>query len=990
MRVSMKTSLLASTIALSVAAMSAPTFAQDNPDEDQIVVTGTRLNINPNLTSANPVLTVGDEEIAAQGTVNIEELTNNLPQVFAAQAGEVSNGASGTAQLDLRGLGAVRTLTLIDGRRLPYGSSTSSAPNIDLVPTNLVERVDILTGGASAVYGSDAVAGVANFILKDDFEGAELDVQYGVNQNSNGINRFDEVLEASNVDLPGSVWDGEQVNISAAIGMNSEDGRGNVTVFGSYQNREEIVQRDRSVSACTLSTGDTNGYGCVGSANFRLFAGPGGLGFQEESGNIVDFFSVPATESRFNFGASNFFQRPAERIQIHGKGQYEYADNHEVFFDASYTNNFSDAQIAPSASFGFGAYQINCDNPLIQTPGLNLATDIYGCTAADIAAGNDVSGITASHRNVEGGERNSRLENSAYRLVGGLRGDATDAISYEAFAQFGRTDDESISTNDFIIANLQNAFFAIEDPNNPGEVICRDANARAAGCVPYNVFQRGQGGTTQVTQEALDYIQGVGIVVGKTEQFVIGGNASINLGEYGVKSPLSDDNIGLLVGVEYREDSLDSNPDQISQQPDGGFTGVGGPTLPVQGAVDVLEFFGELEVPLVTDAPYFDELVLRAQYRNSDYGYTGNGTTGGANTDAYGLQLSWAPTSDISFRGQYQRSVRAPNVIELFTGQSTGLPNLTLNSSGLYDPCATNNPSATLEQCQRTGVTSAQFGTILDVISGQTQGIFGGNPNLQPEKSDTYTLGMVFTPEAAPGLTASVDYFNISIDDFIAAGIGAQTTLDQCLATGDSAFCDLITRDSSGSLNSGGGPGIGFLLTNINIAALESEGVDLQVGYNLQPKNESFGSFNLNYAATILTKQDDTSFPGADLNQCTGLFAGTCGRPAPAYRHRAFATWLTPVEDLDATFTWRHYSAVENQALGAAPVDRELSSQNYVDVSANYEIFDGVRLRAGVNNLLLEQPPVTISAGPPFGNGNTYPVIYDTGRYGFVGLNIKL
>lgn len=987
MRVSMKSSLLASTIALSVAAMSAPAFAQDNP-EDEIVVTGTRLNINPNLTSANPVLTVGDEEIAAQGTVNIEELTNNLPQVFAAQAGEVSNGASGTAQLDLRGLGAVRTLTLIDGRRLPYGSATSSAPNIDLVPTNLVERVDILTGGASAVYGSDAVAGVANFILKKDFEGAELDVQYGVNQNSNGIDRFDEVLEASNVDLPGSVWDGEQVNISAALGVNSEDGRGNVTVFGSYQNREAIVQRDRSVSACTLSTGDTNGYGCVGSANFRLFAGPGGLGFQQESGEIVPFFSLPATQTRFNFGASNFFQRPAERIQIYGKGQYEYADNHEVFFDASYTNNFSDAQIAPSASFGFGAYSINCDNPLIQTPGLNLATDIYGCTADQIANGEDVSGITASHRNVEGGERNSRLENSAFRLVGGLRGDVNEAISYEAFAQFARTDSESISTNDFIITNLQNAFFAIEDAD--GNVVCRDPAARAAGCVPYNVFQRGQGGTTQVTQEQLDYIQGIGIVNGKTEQFVTGGNVSVNLGEYGVKSPLSEDNVGLLVGVEYREDSLDSTPDQISQQPDGGFTGVGGPTLPVAGSVDVLEFYGELEIPLITDAPYFDELVLRGQYRNSDYTYKGNGTEGGANTDAYGVQLSWAPTPDVSFRGQYQRSVRAPNVIELFTGQSTGLPNLTLNAQGLYDPCATNNPSATLAQCQNTGVSAAQFGTILDVISGQTQGIFGGNPNLEPEKSDTYTFGMVFTPEAAPGLTASVDYFNISIDEFIAAGIGAQTTLDQCLLTGDAAFCDLITRDASGSLNSGGGPGIGFLLTNINIASLETEGVDLQVNYNLQPKNDAFGSVNLNYASTILTKNDDTSFPGADLNRCVGEFAGTCGRPSPAYRHRMFATWMTPIEDLDATVTWRHYSAVENKATGAAEVDSKLSSQNYVDVSANYEIFDGVRLRAGVNNVFLEQPPVTISAGPPFGNGNTYPVIYDTGRYGFVGLNIKL
>ncbi|HFE39093.1 MAG TPA: TonB-dependent receptor, partial [Gammaproteobacteria bacterium] len=294
-----------------------PAFAQEETDE--IIVTGTRLNVNPNLASPNPVLAVSDEEISARGTVNIEDLTNNLPQVFAGQASEVANGASGTATLNLRGLGSVRTLTLIDGRRLPYGSSRISSPNLDLVPTNLVERVEILTGGASAVYGSDAIGGVANFILKRDFEGFEVDGQYSINQNSNGIEVFDKTFADFGGEVTGGSWDGDEINLSATMGMNSADGKGNVILFASFQDRQAITQDDRSFSQCALQS-DSNGYGCFGSANFRLFFGPGGSGFQEENGNIVRFAGTP--DQRYNYGPLNYFQRPAQRIQIYSKGHY--------------------------------------------------------------------------------------------------------------------------------------------------------------------------------------------------------------------------------------------------------------------------------------------------------------------------------------------------------------------------------------------------------------------------------------------------------------------------------------------------------------------------------------------------------------------------------------------------------------------------------------------------------------------------------------------
>jgi len=811
MKMYSKTKLLLSAVtAASIAATAAPSYAQDSVDDDDVVITtGTRLNVNPNLTAPQPILSISNEEIAARGVVSIEDLTNSLPSILAGQTSEVSNGASGTSTLDLRGLGAVRTLSLIDGRRLPFGSSGTAAVNIELVPTNLVERVDVLTGGASAVYGSDAVSGVVNFILKDDFEGAEVDVQYGFAQSSNNRSDIEEVLIANQQPVPGGTTDGEEINGSITLGANLDGGRGNVVAFASFQNRNEIVGADRVGSACTLGGGDTNGFGCVGSSNFRRFNNLADFGgtdvFQQEDGTFTPFAGGPA--ETFNFGASNFFLRPQERVQLYSKAHYEIADNHEVFADFGYTQTVSDAQIAPSASFGFFQRTLNCDNPLLQDPlfdndgdpntaPVSFAEGVLLCTPDQIATGLNpdgsralVDGITATHRNVEGGSRNSRLANSAFRFVGGARGTVIENVDYEVFGQYSETDDESQSTNDFLLDNLAQAIDVVTDAN--GNAVCFDPSN---GCVPYNIFQRGPNGESLVTQESLDFIQGVGITTGSTEQLVLGANAQTDLSNYGIVSPwAADTGVGLLVGVEYREDGLTATPDQISQRDDGGFTGVGGATPAVDGTVDVFEFFGELEIPLVTDVPFIEELVFNGQYRNSSYDVEGNGVTNDFNTNTFGLQLTWVPTPDISLRGQFQRAVRAPNVRELFLPQTTGLPQLSVagtDAAGndVFDPCSGANPIASAVQCANTGVTAAQFGNVPDIISGQAAGIFGGNPLLDPESSDTFTIGGVFTPRFVDGLTASVDYFDITIDDAIVAGVGAQNALDNCLETGNPLF----------------------------------------------------------------------------------------------------------------------------------------------------------------------------------------------------------
>ncbi len=1001
MKMSTKSQLLLSAISCGLIMASTPAFAQDNADEDIVITTGTRLNVNPNLTAAQPVLSIDAGEIASRGVVNIEDLTNTLPQISAAQTADQSNGASGTAQLDLRGLGAQRTLTLIDGRRLPYGDSSSIAVNLDLVPSNLVERIDVLTGGASAVYGSDAVSGVVNFILKDDFEGVEVDVQYGFAQSSNNFDLVEEVLIANQQPVPGSVTDGEEITGSITFGANLDGGRGNVTGFASYQNRNEIIGADRVGSACTLGSGATNGFGCVGSSNFRRFNNIADFGatdiFQQEDGTFTPFQGGPA--ETFNFGASNFFQRPAERWQLYTKATYDLTDNVELFADFGYTQNISDAQIAPSASFGFFQRTLNCDNPLLQDPlfnGQSFAEGVLLCTPEQISTGLNpdgsralISGITATHRNVEGGSRNSRLENSAFRIVGGSRGELVGLGQYEVFAQYSETKDQDTSTNDFQIDNLAQAIDVVTDAN--GNPVCFD---QSNGCVPYNIFQRGPNGESLVSQEALDFIQGVGITTGSTSQTVVGGNIQTDLSDFGFSSPLAPDTgVGFLVGVEYREDTLDASPDQISQRADGGFTGVGGPTLPVAGELDVYEVFAELELPLVTGKPFVEELVFNAQYRYSDYDVAGNNVSNSFDTDTYGLSLTWVPTNDLSFRGQFQRAVRAPNVVELFTGQSTGLPELSesgtdANGNTIFDPCSTSTPVASAAACANTGVTAAQFGQVPDIAAGQTQGLFGGNPNLTPESSDTFTVGAVFTPNFLPGLSASVDYFDITVDDAIVAGIGAQNILDNCLETGESVFCDLITRDGAGSLNASG-PGVGFSLTNLNAAEIQTSGLDLQLNY--VHDFGGFGDISTRYASTILFSSDFTPFLGAPTDECEGKFVGNCGQPTAEYRHSAVVGWATPLEGLNLDVTWRHFGSVENDGNPDSTNEGSLDAANYFDLSGSYEFFDGITARAGVNNIFEDQFPISISSGPAInGNNNTFPGIYDTGRFFFFGLNVKL
>jgi len=956
-----------------------------------------------NVTSSVPLVQIGAEEINSRGVARVEDVVNILPNVFVSQTAEVANGASGTSTLNLRGLGSQRTLVLIDGKRLPFGSPFSSSANVDMVPARMVERVDIVTSGASAVYGSDAVAGVVNFITKKDFEGFEFDYQYSTNYNKNSNGYMQNLLAEADFFDPGATTTGEASLMSVMMGVNSDDGRGNITLFGTYEDMEEMLGKDRDTGACTLF-GSSDPF-CGGSSNFRRFNGTIGNGvagtvFQELNGELVPFSG--RSDMYYNYGAVNHYQRPVERWNLGASGHYELTENVEAYFDTTYMNNKTAAQIAESASFN-RPFSTNCDNPLLlggnpnnNPDGVRLGDmtgtfddngDFISCLDW-MAAGNesiDVQFIN-SHRNIEGGPRVSTYENSTWRAIFGLRGDINDDFAFDIFGQFAATEGTRISQNDLNFNRVQQSLYIVDDGS--GNPVCRDSSG---GCVPWNIFTRNADGSTGVTDEAAAFIAGVGIVTGDTEQTVFGGTIEGDLTNFGIKSPMAEAGMTGLVGFEYREDYLGRLSDDISKISGGrGLTGTGGATLPIAGEIEVEEVFMELSMPLITGQPMIQELGLTAGYRYSDYTTNGNGVSNTFDADTYFAGLSWAPNDEVRFRANQSVAIRAPNVFDLYVGINTGLIELSpVNGDG--DQCSGPNPVATQAQCANTGLSAAQYGTVDPSAAGQFNLITGGNPNLVAERGETTTFGVVITPSMIENLSIAIDYFDIEVTDAIGS-VPAQTSYDRCLTTGDPAFCANIQRDTAGTLhllNEAPGGGLAGISTqNVNVATDATEGVDVNITYSYDLND--MGTINFDYAATFLDTVYTIAIPGDDKVECAGAYAGPCGLPAPEYNHRFLATWVTPY-DLTVSATWRHIGETDLYGLTDPQgyLEDAMEERNYLDLAATYDYSENVQVRFGANNLLGEDAPVTTSSGTGTGNNNTYPGLFDVSTYLFAGVTVK-
>ncbi|MEO1201743.1 MAG: TonB-dependent receptor [Pseudomonadota bacterium] len=963
-----------------IAVCFSPTVVFSQTDSSQpieeVTVTGSRI-VNRNANSPSPVAIVNASDIQSVGTIRVEDLLNDLPQVSPSETTGKANEATGTATIDLRGLGAERTLVLINGRRLAYGSPTAAAADVNQVPAQLVERVDVLTGGASAVYGADAVAGVVNFILKDNFEGVQVDFQAGAFQSQNDDSYVEGVLNQFNQPVPGSAFDGESYNLNVMIGANMGDGRGNVTGYFTYRKQEEVLQGERISSACAF--GQTNGgndFTCSGSSGATFPtrftpAGPVAVPFDvtidEATGNLRPFQDP---EDRYNFAPINNYIQPNERYSFGAIGHYDINDRVTGYVELGFTDNLMVDQIAPTGIFGGQTTVINCDNPFLTADMVTTFCTNNGFGPTDDAA------VQIRRRNVEGGGRRNAIRHTSYRAIGGIRGNLDDVWSYDASAQYSALTYSNQADNFFNIDRVVNALEVRIDPNT-NQPACQVAiDGSDTSCVPYNPF-----GVGTVTQGALDYMAAPGFRGGAITQTIFNGTVTGDLGEYGIKSPFAGEGIISVFGVEWREETLEQTNDFLI-----GSGALGNPRADVIGGIAVREAFAEFSIPLIQDASFAQDLTFTGAYRFSDF-YR---TTGDQNTYAAGL--AWQPIDDVRLRAQFQRATRSPNPIELFAPQNRFEFNLSQLPNGAFDPCAGPNPARSFEECARTGVTQAQYGQIL-IVGPQFNNLTGGNEDLMVETSDTVTIGAIFTPRFIDGLTLSIDYFDITVDDFIGT-VPESISLDNCLDNNDPFFCSLIVRDPvTGAL--AGNENAFVIATNVNTGSLKTSGFDILGTYEFDVSDGNYGSMRIDYMGTVLDSLEKVPLPGEPAFECAGFFSPTraeCGVSSPEYRHRVPVTWYTPWSDMSAQLVWRYFGEATQFGTDGDTRTSKLDAVSYFDLNLSATVLDFVDLRIGINNLFDEQPPLSTEvggAGGSFGTGNTFPGVYDAlGRFMFVGTTV--
>ncbi|HUO78915.1 MAG TPA: TonB-dependent receptor [Steroidobacteraceae bacterium] len=964
---------------------------------EEVVVTGSRIALAPNQVSISPVTQVSSADLQQSGATRVEDMLNQMPQVFAAQGSTLSNGADGTATIDLRNLGSQRTLVLVNGRRLgPGDPRNASASDVNQIPAALIDSVEILTGGASSVYGADAVAGVVNFKLNDHFEGVKLVTNYAFNnhhQDNAGLSGT--VLQAHNdtfgtsfAPAPSNVNTGFTKDLSLILGMNTGDGKGNATAYVTYRNVAAVLQSKYDYSACTFASGwatyaypaGKGTFDCGGSSTsypgrfLQYTAATGGSPIGGSKTLGPNGTLIPFTNAyRYNYGPLNFYQRPDERWMAGSFAHYEFSEHANVYTEIQFMDDHSVSQIAPSGAFFGAPFTVNCANPYLSAPMLTA-----WCGGA--TTGNTYLAI--GRRNVEGGGRTDDLTHQSFRAVVGVKGKINDGWSYDIYGQYGST----TLAETYLDMSKNRINQALNVVMQGGQAVCADPNAQAQGCVPWNIFQPGG-----VTPAAVNYVNVPLIQTGRLNQYVANANVNGDLGRYGVQLPTAQSGMKVNIGAEWRDVTSNALPDLEFQTFDG--AGQGGPILPISGGLISREVFAEMNLPLVDGKPGAQVLAFDAGYRYSDYSL-------GFKTNTYKFGLEWSPVNDVRLRGSFARAVRAPNVGELYTAQSVGL-------DGNTDPCAGAAPSFTAAQCALMGVTAAQYGNIIPNSASQYNGLTGGNPQVQPETAITKSVGIGWTPSFIPNFRAQIDWYDINIGNIIAP-IGADVILQLCGNQG--LYCNLVHRDNNGSLWLSSD---GYVNDSLNNGAnKQQKGIDFDLSYTASLG--SAGKLRTNFNGTYIISAIYTpvaAIPSTSFD-CAGYYGLNCITPTQRWRHVMRMTWQTPWKGSDVSLAWRYYGPVKLDQLAAndniragggtneeliangvvSSTDAYLSSRSYLDLTGSMDLGDHAQLRLGINNLLDKSPPVIGTTNLPgtYGNGNTFPQVYDSlGRYIFAELTIQ-
>jgi outer membrane cobalamin receptor len=912
----------------------------DNLDDllvEEVIVTGSRILSADGFGQTSPVTVVGMEDISSYGLTRIEDVLNNLPQIEASNVAFDSNGASGTASIDLRGLGTNRTLVLINGRRVQPGGVNTEAVDVNQIPTMMIERVDVLTGGASATYGADAVAGVVNFVMRK-MDGVEISAGYSAYQHNNSNRFIQDLMDQRNFEYPtgDSGLDGDAYNVEFAFGGDFADGRGNATVYATWRKNEALTQAARDYSSCALSNSGTS---CGGSGNaivpnFAIYAFDEDGNLDGASGQYLGLQpdNTLGSTTIYNFNPTNYYMRPQESWTAGAFVDFEVNEHAVVYFESMFANTDTRGQIAYSGTFFDEAYDLSIDNPLFP--------EAFRQSLIDLFPGEDRLGIYIGKRNVEGLPRRDVLTYNSNRFVVGLKGVLVGNWDYDVSYLHSGATSTSTYQNDFYRPAVQAA-------------VDGDRCAATPGCIPYEVFTY-QG----VTAEAAAGLTGVAMASNTSKLDVI---EAIVTGDTGWG--LNAGNIIMAAGFTWQQTDYESLMDTVYEN--GDLLGQGGPRPSVGGTIRASEYFVEASVPLISDAAWTQNLALDLAYRYSNYNTTGGNST-------YRAGIDWQVNQPFRLRAGYNRAVRAPSVAELFSPQSLGL------WTGV-DPCAGPDPVPSQAECARTGVTADQYGNLSLSPAGQYNALYGGNPDLDVESADTFTAGVVF--DVFDSMQFSVDWWSIEIDDTI-SNVFSETSLDECIA-GSDQLCDNIVRGVGGSLWLGKS---GYVQsTQQNIGTQSWSGVDLAWAWSLDALG---GSWNFDLIGTYTLEKETIPLPSAPETayDCKGVISPQC-YPNPDWRHTATAKY-----DSNGwwalTGRWRYLGSVDYEGTTDLIADGNLGSQNYFDLNAVFRFMDTHDVAIGVNNILDEEPP--LMGGTISTNGNTVVGFYDTlGRYLYADVTLR-
>lgn len=931
---------------------------------EAIIVTGSRI-ARPDLKTAAPIQVLSQQEFQLSGAVNVEEVLYDLPQVVPSQTGASNNPGDGAATVDLRGLGAARTLVLVNGRRwMSY--DVTGIVDLNTIPASLVKRADVLTGGRGAVYGSDAIAGVVNFVLNDEFEGAQIDAGYRLNQ----------------------AGDGATFNVSATIGSNFANGKGNVTVYGSYAKRNDVFQADRSSTSYSLiddGEGGTflGGSGSVPATRFQISRFPAGSvpGLPLSSNLLFEqdgaYRPYIGSEDAFNYAPDNYLQLPQERWFMGGFAKYEVNEHAELYTEMAFTNNRVPAQLASTPITG--SFRVPVDSPFFSASTQAAfaqadALQTSSTTNNGLLDAPDDGFVTLNigRRLNEVGPRVADDNRQAYRFLTGIRGEIVGDWRYDGYYTYARTTDTQSQQGNVSRQKFANSLNTVG--TTLGTVAC--ANGGSDGCVAANIY-----GAGNISGPAASYMSiattNVTIVTDQVANFAITNGNLFDIG-WGAGP------VGIAFGYEWRSTEGDFRPDTALSS--GDVVGFNAGTQTV-GSYSVNDLFAELNVPIAADRPGIYNLELNGAYRYSMY----SNNVGNASTYAFGAQ--YAPIQGLTFRGQYQHALRAPSVSALYLGQSEGFP-------GFTDYCGTAdaNPggNATLRaSCVANGVPNDLLGTKPDGTpkfgagNGQIRAIFGGNPDLEAETSNTWTAGIVIVPTQVPALSITVDYYNITIDNAIlATGPGATNVRDACFGDEDNgytpydtSYCALIPRDDSYDID-------GLLNVNANSGVLKTSGIDFSVNYGLNAGFGAFGAsdsrFTFRLSGTYLINFENNPIAALEtLNvQCAGYFGATCGDPYSTWRGSLRATWATG--PLTASLLWRYIGPTNDDGTAGVVSTTHLDAASYFDLSASWNVTKNFSFLFGIDNLFGKSQPIIADGNNQQANG--FPSTYDPyGRRFFIG-----